>query len=329
MKFTKIYTFKVVIGATLAAFIAYMFKLDYFITAGIIVILSIQNTKRESVEVAIKRLLATLIALVIAPLVFNLSNFHLLSFGLFLAFFIPIAIFFKLQEGITVNSVLVTHLLISQNTSFNMIVNEITLMIIGVVIALLVNAYAPNIESKIKENIMNIEGLMREIFLSMVPSLKNQTVSTREEQQFTILKQELAIAKENAYQYTNNQLLNKETFYVSYFNMRKQQFAILKRMREHFSKITMSYEVTYIIADFINQIANNISIKNKADRLMQVLNESRLTFKSMELPKTREEFENRALLYQFLNDIEYFLNIKIDFHKSIKFNEKLTSDYLD
>jgi hypothetical protein len=35
------------------------------------------------------------------------------------------------------------------------------------------------------------------------------------------------------------------------------------------------------------------------------------------------------MLYQFLNDIEYFLNIKIDFHKSIKINEKLTSDYLD
>ena len=33
----------------------------------------------------------------------------------------------------------------------------------------------------------------------------------------------------------------------------------------------------------------------------------------MELPKNREEFENRALLFQFLNDLEDFLIIKKEF----------------
>jgi uncharacterized membrane protein YgaE (UPF0421/DUF939 family) len=329
MKLTTIYTLKVVIGATLAIFIAYLFQLEFFITAGIIVILSIQNTKRESIEIAFKRLIATFIALLIAPILFNLFHFHLLSFGLFLALFIPLTIYFKLQDGITVNAVLVTHLLTAQNTSFNMIVNEIALMLIGVTTALVVNLYAPNFESRIKESIKEIETCMCEIYHLMVPSLKNQTVSTKEEQLFIKLDQELAIAKNRAYQYTNNQLLNKETFYLSYINMRKQQFAVLRRMREHFSKLTMSYEVTHIIADFTNQLAHNINIKNKADRLLILLNELRLNFKSMALPKTREEFENRALLYQFLNDIEHFLMIKIDFHKAVNYNEKLTSDYLD
>lgn len=30
----------------------------------------------------------------------------------------------------------------------------------------------------------------------------------------------------------------------------------------------------------------------------------------MDLPKNREEFENRALLFQFLNDLEDFLLLK-------------------
>jgi uncharacterized membrane protein YgaE (UPF0421/DUF939 family) len=33
----------------------------------------------------------------------------------------------------------------------------------------------------------------------------------------------------------------------------------------------------------------------------------------MELPKTRNEFEDRALLFQFLNDLEDFLIIKKEF----------------
>lgn len=30
----------------------------------------------------------------------------------------------------------------------------------------------------------------------------------------------------------------------------------------------------------------------------------------MELPKNREEFENRVMLYQFLNDLEEFLMLE-------------------
>ena len=38
----------------------------------------------------------------------------------------------------------------------------------------------------------------------------------------------------------------------------------------------------------------------------------------MELPKTREEFESRAQLLQFLNDMEEFLLIKRNFFTTMK-----------
>ena len=44
----------------------------------------------------------------------------------------------------------------------------------------------------------------------------------------------------------------------------------------------------------------------------------RSEFKKMELPKTREEFESRAQLLQFLNDMEEFLLIKRNFFTTIK-----------
>ena len=38
----------------------------------------------------------------------------------------------------------------------------------------------------------------------------------------------------------------------------------------------------------------------------------------MPLPKTRVEFESRAMLFQFLNDIEEFLEIKRDYMKKVR-----------
>ena len=73
-----------------------------------------------------------------------------------------------------------------------------------------------------------------------------------------------------------------------------------------------------MIADFTQNIAKAIHEYNTAEGLLRNLQELRDEFKNMELPKTREEFENRAMLYQFLNDMEQFLLIKNDFKKYIK-----------
>ena len=44
-------------------------------------------------------------------------------------------------------------------------------------------------------------------------------------------------------------------------------------------------------------------------------------FESMPLPKTRVEFESRAMLFQFLNDIEEFLEIKKRLYEKSKREE--------
>ena len=56
---------------------------------------------------------------------------------------------------------------------------------------------------------------------------------------------------------------------------------------------------------------------NTADGLLKNLKLLRESFITMELPKTREEFENRAMLYQFLNDFEQFLLIKNEFKEEL------------
>ena len=64
---------------------------------------------------------------------------------------------------------------------------------------------------------------------------------------------------------------------------------------------------------FLKRVAEDIRENNDCKELLYGLEKLKLQYKEMELPKTREEFENRAQLLNLLNDMEDFLNIKRNF----------------
>ena len=146
-------TIKTAVGATLAIIIAQSFGLKYALSAGIITVLSVQNTKRKSVEIALLRLNSTLLALGISCLLFFLLGFNPIAFGIYLLIFIPLAVEFKLSDGIVVSSVLVTHLLGEGYINLALLWNELMLMFIGAGIAILFNLYMPNMIEQIKKEL--------------------------------------------------------------------------------------------------------------------------------------------------------------------------------
>ena len=52
---------------------------------------------------------------------------------------------------------------------------------------------------------------------------------------------------------------------------------------------------------------------NTADELMDKTQQVLEICRNQALPQTREEFENRAMLFQYLNDVMYLLEIKRQF----------------
>ena len=64
-------TLKISLAAILAIVTAKLVKLDFAVSAGIVAILSVQPTKKETLKTALDRLLAFLIALVISISLFN------------------------------------------------------------------------------------------------------------------------------------------------------------------------------------------------------------------------------------------------------------------
>jgi uncharacterized membrane protein YgaE (UPF0421/DUF939 family) len=317
MKFIGYRTLKTAVGGAIAILIAASLGLKYGTAAGVIVILSVQSTKRQSIRVAIQRMGACILALFLSSVLFNLLGYNAYVFGAFLLIFIPTAARFKFNEGIVVSSVLVTHLLVEKSTAVSLIVNELLLMLIGVGVALIMNLYMPSIDKKIKKNQVDIEELIREILRHMSSALGECAVSLKEEELFNRLERKIKKGRERAYRSLNNSLFSDNSYYAKYMDMRYQQLKALKNMRKHFERFSINYKQNEMIAEFTLKLSNSIHEYNTAEGLLKSLQDLRESFKAMELPKTRDEFENRAMLYQFLNDLEQFLLIKNDFKKNL------------
>nr|WP_242847796.1 hypothetical protein [Fervidicella metallireducens] len=132
---------------------------------------------------------------------------------------------------------------------------------------------------------------------------------------FSFLESKLKKTRKLAYVNLNNYFLTDASYYVQYIEMRMQQFETIKGMRQHFQRFFMKYEQSVMIAEFTERVAESIYEENTAEILIKELNILRDNFRKMPLPVTREEFESRAMLFQFLNDVENFLVIKNEFKK--------------
>jgi uncharacterized membrane protein YgaE (UPF0421/DUF939 family) len=300
-------TLKTVIASVAAMFVAIHFGLIYATAAGIIAILSLQSTKKQSIRFAGKMIGAFLVALLIAVGLFNVLGYSPLIFGLFLLIFIPLSVKLQVQEGIIVSAVLITQLLIEKTIELSFILNQLALVCIGVSSALLLNLYMPSFEDKIKKEQVHIEQIIKQILIDMSNSLRVQVVSIKEEEMFTLLKFRLKQGREMAANNFNNSFSFKNTYYINYMDVRLQQLHCLQNMRKHFGRLSTTYKQTIMIADFTIKSALLIQEYDTAAQRIEELSQLRQSFTTMQLPQNREEFENRVMLYQFLNDLEEFL----------------------
>lgn len=301
------------ISATVALVIANLFDVQYATVAAVIAILSIQDTKKKALIVGRNRVVACIIAIFLSIGIFKILGQNPITFGIFLLIFIPITSKFNIAEGMVPAVVLSTHLLIAGELNSYWIINELLITFIGVGIASIANLFMPSLRSEFNEDKEYIEKSYKIILYKMANSLVSYTVDIDEGIIMNELENRLTEAVNRAYKIASNNLLNTDSYYIDYMNMRKIQFDIIKKLRSHFEKFYMSFEQTFMISKFTKNVASQIKDSNDCLDLLEELEVLKEDFKQMALPKTREEFENRAQLLQFLNDMEDLLRIKRNF----------------
>ena len=308
---------KMAISASITLIIGNVLGLDYATVGAVIAILSIQDTRRQALIVGKKRVVACLIGILISIIFYGILGQEPIIFGIFLLVLIPITYKFDMQEGMVPAVVLSTHFLVADKITINLIVNEIMIMIIGIGVAAIANVFMPSLEDKFKEDKEWIEEHYRILIYKMAKSLMTYTVDIDEQKLIDDIRSKLYESKETAYKIVNNNFFRSSSYYTDYINMRINQFDTINRMRLHFHKFSIPVEQMKVMAKFTYCVSENIREMNDCKELLGELEDLRCEFKKMSLHKTREEFENRAELLQFLNDMEEFLMIKRNFSETL------------
>ena len=306
---------KVIVSAFVALLVAQALNLSTPSAAAIIAILSVMDTKKVSLAATGQRLAAAVLALVIGMGIFAIFGFDVISFGLYLLCYIPLAYLLKVDIGVAPSTVLVIHLWTQQQLTSSLFVNELLLVTIGAGVAILLNWYMPSYRQEIERVREEIEDKMREVLLKMSGFL---TIGNgkNDGEVLQVLKEKLNEAREYVRLEAENHLTKEVTYDYQYFEMRRDQSKLLEIMATNLNEFRWDGEEMAILSEMFKQTAQQLAEQNTASQLIDDIEDLLEQFRERPLPQTRREFEKRAQLYQLLRDLKRFIQLKVDFFQT-------------
>lgn len=305
---------KIALAAVMSIFIAEELGFRNSATAGIITVLSIQNTKRETLRSARNRGVAFLCALFLAAIVYKVFSFTLPAFAVFLFTFALLCQTAGWGEAIAMDSVLISHFLVEQSFSAALIINEIGILVIGTTTGVLVNLHlrkkeavfcrlADQVDHGMKAMLRQMAGWLLQERKEQGPDLYHQMTETLEQARMC------AVAN------YNNAFFSRSTYEIDYVRLREQQIAVLQGIYENIRSISYLPDQAALVAELLISMEKEYHRNNGVNKLLKQLKGLLADMEYAPLPATRKEFEARAILFYILKQIEELLILKREFYE--------------
>ena len=276
---------KITLGCCLAFITANALHLEYSTSVVTITLLSILNTKRDTLIVAWKRSVAFLLASSIAIISFTIFRFSVWGLGVYLIIIV--------------------------------ILCEATLMAIGILMGILMNLYMPNQIKKIKTYQAIIDRHFKELLLCFSNSIVLLNRSQSIQYQFDVLSPIFQKSIQATDLHINNHLFSDTGYYLHYLKMRLKQYEVLQIIATNIQRMEYVPAQAKEVSQYLKEVANSIEKHDNAQEMLDKLQKMRIRFRMGELPKDRKEFEARAVLYEIVNDVQYLLRLKQEFTESL------------
>lgn len=301
---------KIAFAAVLAIALAGEMGLEYSATAGIITVLSIGNTKRETFRTARNRGLAYVCALVIAAIFFTGLGYNLVAFAMYLFCFALLCLWMGWPEAIAMCSVLVTHFLAGGSMAAQPLLNETLVFTIGTCTGILVNLHLHPKGAEFEKLADEADTQIREILHCMSLWLRQEERTECRDDYFKRLDEALTAARDCAAANHKNTLFQRDSFEMDYITMRRQQTNVLRGIYDNIKSIEYLPVQAKQISGLLTEIEQDYHRSNHVEGLLCRLEELLGQMKEQELPASREEFEARAILFYILMQLENLLKIK-------------------
>lgn len=308
---------KLASGSILSVVLAQALGLQYAYSAGIIALLTIQDTKCETVQIVIKRLIIFVIMTFLSVLIFPWLGYTLPAFIIILFPYLFVCLSLEMKEAIAPIAVLCTHYISANSCSFSMIMNELGILITGAGLGTIINLFFTNNITAVRQKQYQIEESMKAILEKMSLYITRKDKSDYTNECFNQLETFLDELRTESIHYINNHFLGQHDYFYHYMNLRLAQCSLLKHIYLDITRLNTVPAQSQPISDFLSQMAMEFHESNNAVGLLQQLKQLDSLYDSEVLPFTREEFENRALLYHILKDLEKFVELKRAFYAGL------------
>ena len=311
---------KLICAALLSMGIAQLLHLEFVASAGVISLLTIMPTKKETFQTAGIRFLAFAVALVLAFVCYTLAGFNIMAFALFLILFIPVCQVCKWNYAMTICSVVASHFLILGDMSFAHVLNEVLIFTIGVGMGMLANLHLRKDVDYIERLKDETDAEMKSILAGMAEHILDADFTDYNGELLHQLRKSIREAKNVADRNYNNQFGTTDIYDIEYIRMRDKQCMVIHEMYKIVRHIHTTPSTAHEISDFLKYMSETYHKDNDGKLTLEKFKAMDVGMKSKPLPVERKEFEDRAMLFNLMRKIEEFVTLKIEF--SEKFQSK-------
>ncbi|MBQ4523740.1 MAG: hypothetical protein IJA10_12420 [Lachnospiraceae bacterium] len=306
-------TVKIAGAAMIAIFIAMAMEAEFAVSAGVVAILTIQPTKKETIKIALGRFIAFITALFIAYVSFSLFGYTIKAFMIYLILFVFVCQIFRWYSAMAMNSVLISHFLTFGIMNGETLKNEMILFCIGVGIGIIANLHLRKNTNDMEKLREETDTQIKKILSRMSERILDRDISDYNGDCFLILGNSIRKAKNVAEENFNNQFGYKDVYDREYIAMREKQCEVLYEMYKNVRIIETTPITAGKISAFLKQMAEVYHKNNTGKELFIQFIELDEDMKHHPLPVERKEFEDRAKLYGLLRHMEEFIKLKIEF----------------
>lgn len=310
---------KIAVGSSFSIYLAGLMNYKFAASAGTVTLLTVVSTKWDTLRLSAWRLLSFGISAVLAGILFQIIEKEWVAFGSYIFLVVIICGVMEWNAAISVNAVIGTHFLAEKDFTYGFIRNEFGLVAIGIVVALVLNLFHGNNSQKkyIIKNIEDTEERLRMILGELAAYLDNRDMQRDVWADICLLEEKLRDFSGMSYEYQENTFYSHPQYYIDYFEMRAKQCSILHNLHNKMKKIRSIPKQAEIISRYILYMMDFITEENIPEEQIKELDKIFDKMKHEPLPQSRGEFENRALLYHILMDLEEFLALKKRFVESL------------
>ncbi len=310
---------KIGIGASVAIYLAELLNLQYATSAGIITLLTVITTRWGTFRLSVQRLITYAVSVVVCWAIFSIIPSLWVEYGIFLFLIVLMTEWLGWRGTLSVNAVIGTHFLTTQDFSIKFVVNELLLVVIGITIAIILNLVHINNahENGIIHSMRHVEHKMKEILTELAGYLTECATCETVWDDLIQLEKELEEYVDLAAEYHHNTFQTHQDYYMAYFEMRMKQCGALHNLHAEMKRMRQMPAQAHIVADFITDITQYVTEMNDPKKQIEELEGILEQLRNEPLPVTHEEFENRAELYHVLMDLEEFLLYKKRFVEEI------------